>query len=1125
MTDAREQLLERLCTGFNRTGAAQDIAAALAHGSDASLNIPSFIRAEYLAADFLQTPASTFVVTPTHAEADRLVERLRAWLGPDRVLLADAGTDLPWTLLGPDADEVAARARVLHALADALPVIVVADVTAAMRKVPSKDKAWFRPLEFAVGTETIPLQNVAAQLVGRGYRRQNTANEPGAFALHGDVLSIYPPWPDRPVRVDYFDDEIEALRTFIPGSGQVAAALDRVSLYPIAEPNGACVPLAGYVSASARVVVSEPKALFDCATKHDQKLRDSAQANNWKQPLDAYFVKPAQLDFGGTARLTLRTLAGSTPGTAALRARRPNPAATDDALLISIRELLKKQLVVTLALPDRRHRERVGDLLVFAGITIGEAPGAVRICDLDLPGGGFVAESAGLAVLTTAEIYPRAVRNAARSASAPAGTGTVGDVLPPGVENPQAAGAAIDPTKLRFSFEPGDYVVHAAYGIALFRHIERREVEGVTRDYLVLQYAEGDVLYTPVEQIDKVSKYVGADGSAPRVTRLGTKSWARATAKAREAARRLAFDLTKLYSRRSHIRGFAFGPDTEAQARMEAGFAYTPTRDQLAAIADVKADMQSARPMDRLIIGDVGYGKTEVAIRAAFKAACDGKQTLVLCPTTILAQQHFSQFSERFAPFGVTVEVLSRFRTPAQSRAALEAFKSGELAVLVGTHRLLSADVEPHDLGLLVIDEEQRFGVEHKEQLKNMREQIDVLALSATPIPRTLQMSLSGVRDLSVIDTPPEGRHAVSVHVGAYQQDLVQTAIRNELARHGQVYYVSNRVRTIDDAVQRVHAAVPEARVAFVHGQMSEHQLEEVMEAFAACEVDVLVATTIVESGLDNPHTNTLIIEDSQRLGLAQLYQLKGRVGRSHRRAYAYFLYPPTEPLTPEAVERLSAIAEHDELGAGIKIAMRDLEIRGAGSIIGAAQSGQLAGVGFDLFAGMLQTAIEEAHGVEHSAVPDIRVDIRQPAYLPEEYIPDLYERVLWYRRIAAAPNTDALAVQLQECTRTYGAPPAVALTVFLLAEIRLLAAQLHITAVECKAPPATASQSAAQTAQHLDLKFTKVSTGMAAGFREMGVYYLPAKRLVSKRLECGENVAVEARDFLRAIVFDDARD
>uniref|UniRef100_UPI0020A69DE0 transcription-repair coupling factor n=1 Tax=Adlercreutzia sp. ZJ473 TaxID=2722822 RepID=UPI0020A69DE0 len=582
----------------------------------------------------------------------------------------------------------------------------------------------------------------------------------------------------------------------------------------------------------------------------------------------------------------------------------------------------------------------------------------------------------------------------------------------------------VDITEVTFPYKPGDYVVHAAHGVAFFRELVRREIDGTARDYLLLEYAQGDKLFVPVEQLDRVTRYVGPEGASPRLTRLNTSDWSRALAKARKATKKLAFDLVDVYARRAATQGFRFAVDTPWQREMEEAFPYQETPDQLAAIADVKADMASARPMDRLICGDVGFGKTEVALRAAFAATQNNKQVMVLCPTTILAQQHFANFRDRFEPFGVRVEVLSRFRTPEQQAAALAGFAEGEVSVLVGTHRLLSRDVNPHDLGLVVIDEEQRFGVGHKEQMKNLRETIDVLTLSATPIPRTMQMSLSGVRDMSLILTPPDERRPVKVHVGEWDPDVVSAAIRLELARGGQVYYVSNRVRSIDDAVARVRAAAEEARVGVAHGQMSREELEGVMEEFAAGELDVLVATTIIESGIDNPHTNTLIIEDSQRLGLAQMYQLKGRVGRSSTQAYAYFMFPDNVPLTEEAMARLTAIDEHTDLGSGMRIAMRDLEIRGAGSLLGAEQHGNMSAVGFDLFAQMLSQAVAAtregdlgaADGLP-PALSDITVNVPGHTYLPEEYVPDADERVLWYRRIASAAtvaDVDALRADLE---------------------------------------------------------------------------------------------------------------
>ena len=608
----------------------------------------------------------------------------------------------------------------------------------------------------------------------------------------------------------------------------------------------------------------------------------------------------------------------------------------------------------------------------------------------------------------------------------------------------------VDVTEVTFPFKPGDYVVHATHGIALFAEIVRQEVDGRERDYFLLEYAGGDKLFVPLEQVDRITRYIGPDGDNPRLTRLNTADWTRATNKARKSAKKLAFDLVDLYTRRSSITGFAFGPDSATQVEMEESFPYDETRDQLDAIADIKADMEAPKPMDRLLCGDVGFGKTEVALRAAFKCIDSGRQVMVLCPTTILAQQHFETFFERFAPFGVEVDVLSRFRTPAQQRRALAAFAEGRVDVLVGTHRLLSSDVNPHELGLVIIDEEQRFGVQHKEQLKNLREQIDVLTLSATPIPRTMQMAMSGVRDMSLITTPPTGRRPVAVHVGEYDPDVVSAAIRLEMERGGQVYYVSNRVKTIDDAMERVREAAPEARVGVAHGKMSPREVEDVMLQFATKKIDVLIATTIVESGIDNASANTLIIEDSQRLGLAQLYQLKGRVGRSSTQAYAYFMFPGELPLTEEATARLMALSEFQDLGSGMRIAMRDLEIRGAGSLVGAEQHGNLSSVGFDLFTQMLGQAVAEARGDDDGAVEQAGIAINLPAdfYLDEEYVPAVDQRVLVYRRVAAAEDLEAVDRAQEECEEAHGMLPEAALNLFDRARIRIRGERMGLESV-----------------------------------------------------------------------------
>ena len=820
------------------------------------------------------------------------------------------------------------------------------------------------------------------------------------------------------------------------------------------------------------VVLAEPRALFDdCARTFDEV---SVAANASHISVDGLFTSPRDMDFGRQQRLTLASLlrAGAGTTTAELQVRQPGIAGASSKLLGSVRQMTRDRMAVLFAVPDRGAREALELTFNDEQIAFTESLGTAPENRAPVVVGGATGAAAGKKDDALSKTDRAAADAIAAAKPAPLERGMVTFIdapVPAGVVIPGAGLAVlsvsdltarmaksrrrvrrVDPTSVTFPFKPGDYVVHATHGIALFADIVRQEVGGRERDYFLLEYADGDKLYVPLEQVDRITRYIGPDGSAPRLTRLNTADWSRATGKARRSAKKLAFDLVDLYTRRSTVAGYAFAPDTPAQADMEASFPYDVTPDQATAIADIKADMEAPRPMDRLLCGDVGFGKTEVALRAAFKCCQDGKQVMVLCPTTILAQQHYETFFSRFAPFSLDVRVLSRFVTPAQQRRALKGFAEGDVDVLIGTHRLLSADVNPHDLGLVVIDEEQRFGVQHKEQLKNMREQVDVLTLSATPIPRTMQMAMSGVRDMSLILTPPPGRLPVKVTVGEYDPDVVSAAIRAELARKGQVYYVSNRVHTIGDAVDRVAAAAPEARIGVAHGKMTSAQVEDVMMQFEAHDIDVLVATTIIESGIDNPHTNTLIIEDSQRLGLAQLYQLKGRVGRGRVQAYAYFMFPPELPLTPEATDRLTAINEYQDLGSGMKIAMRDLEIRGAGSLMGGEQHGNLSSVGFDLFTQMLGQAVAEARGEAGEDLAQAEVTINLPAdfYLAEEYLPDVDRRVLAYRKLAGATELADIDTLQHETEDRYGALPLAGRNLFDRARIRVRAARLGVTSV-----------------------------------------------------------------------------
>lgn len=1062
---------------------------ALERGDDVTLACAGLIRPALTAIVAAVRTKPVLVVLSGADAAERFSRQLGAYLEHERVLLFPERTDLPWDRSAASLEIAGARARAMHALDRSRPVVVVASGRSLLRVLPPQGSHVFEPIELGVGV-SLDLTETAQRLVRMGYERVDTVEERGQFSVRGGTLDIFGSEAVAPVRAEFFGDEIETLRRFLPSTQQSIGESDAIEIYPCREVapgtraaqsvrrafgdkartdpelardvelieqgitfNGIeqYLPLfyrqtasvLDYVSPGALIVVAEPRAVFDDLTRAREDVEQRAQAASQAAAhahmdarprpgafsLDGLYLTPGEVDLGGRQRLTFLSLlraAGATDGEVV--ARRPEVGGGEEAFSAGIRSLVGTGYRVVAAVRDRQGRDRLSQALVGAGMTIASLErgatdlpaGLVSLAIADVPA-GYVLPSAHLAVISIDDIFPRAAERRRQAA---------------------------DPTKLTFAFAPGDYVVHEVHGIGLLREIVRRDVLGAERDYLLLEYAKGDRLYVPVEQLDRVTRYVGPEGTAPRVTRLNTADWSKATSKARKAAKTLAFDLVDLYARRSAVAGFAFAPDTPWQNEMEAAFPFEETPDQLAAIADVKADMESDHPMDRLVCGDVGYGKTEVAIRAAFKATQSGKQVMVLCPTTILAQQHYTTFTERYSAYPVRVEVLSRFRSKTEQALALEGFAAGTVDVLIGTHRLLSHDVVPKDLGLVVVDEEQRFGVEHKEHLKNLREQVDVLTLTATPIPRTLQMSLSGVRDFSVIDTPPANRFPVHVHVGEYDPDVVSGAIRRELERKGQIYYISNRVQGIERVVERVRAAVPEARVGVAHGQMSETQLERVMESFVAGEIDVLVATTIVESGIDNPHTNTLIIDDSHRLGLAQLYQLKGRVGRSHLKAYAYFLFPKNQSLTEQAYERLAAIQDNAELGSGIKVAMRDLEIRGAGSLLGAAQSGNVSAVGFDLYAQMLREAVSEIRGEPIPAHPEVRVDLPVPAYLPEEYVPQVDERMLVYRRLAAAASPEAVEAAAADLVDRYGEPPLPAKDLIALARIRTFAAELGIASV-----------------------------------------------------------------------------
>ena len=1109
-------LIDMLSASLAKSGALDDAWAKLDSGQDATVGVASSARPFLVAARFAADPRATLVVAAGEEAADTFARTVGAFVGEERVLRLPDYEGNPFSLDAPPQPRLhGRRLEALWSLQQGKPAVVVASARALLRRIAPAKEEVARPLTLVAGSDLSeePQRGIACFedlehcLVSMGYENSGKLDGPGTFSVQGGAIDVFPGNLAYPVRLDFFGDELDEIRRFLPSTGQTISSLGQVDIFPVrefaqtdaallrakraisksAETNAAqrdllerleddshelpdlmaayllekTAAVGDYLSADALTVLIEPRSLVDDALHAYDEL--SKRCVGTSIPVSDLYMGPNELDFGANPRATyVSIMRVGVQLDSELVVKRVDVAGDPEKLFGRLRSLVEMGFTVVFSVPHFRARQEMKLSLVDLGIPINEVldvvgdaspklkRGQVNIVDVDIPL-GMIFPAAKMALVSLSDTQgAMATRKRSR----------------------------IDVTEITFPFKLGDYVVHAAHGVAFFRDIVRQDVGGSERDYLLLEYAEGDKLYVPVEQLDRVTRYVGPEGSSPRLTRLNTSDWSRAMAKARKATKQLAFDLVDVYTRRASTQGYRYREDTPWQHEMEESFPYQETPDQLAAIADIKADMQSPRPMDRLVCGDVGFGKTEVALRAAFKATQDNKQVMVLCPTTILAQQHYSTFKDRFEPFGVKVEVLSRFRTSAQQKQALADFSEGTVSVLVGTHRLLSRDVNPHDLGLVIIDEEQRFGVAHKEQLKNMRESIDVLTLSATPIPRTMQMGLSGVRDMSLILTPPDDRRPVEVHVGEWDPDVVSDAIRREMARGGQIYYVSNRVRSIDEAVKRVQAAAGEARVGVAHGKMTKEQLEDVMENFAAGELDVLVATTIIESGIDNPHTNTLIIEDSQRLGLAQMYQLKGRVGRSSTQAYAYFLFPDNIPLTEEAVARLTALGEHTDLGSGMRVAMRDLEIRGAGSLLGAEQSGNMSAVGFDLFAQMLSTAVNNAREGNSSAkeflppaLSDIVVNVPDHTYFPEEYLPDADERVLYYRKIASADTIDAVNDIYEELLAKHPEMPQASVNQFEKARLKAFANEHGIKLISVSAGKLTVEPFALTKSQASSLR------------------------------------------------------
>src|SRR4051812_47525246 len=986
-----------------------------------SLSLRPFIVAA-LADQDAKRPA--LIVVGDDRAARDLAADLRAWLAPRPVRYYPSRGVTYESHLTPPPHLVGLRVAALDALTDTpegseQPVVVVS-ATALSEKVPDPK---LRPHGFVLKVgDLLDLDETAQQLVAAGYQRVDQVEDRGQFAIRGGLLDVYPATEDRAVRVDLFDIEIEALRWFSTFTQRSLGETDCVEISPAAE----LAPEHRELAEIAATDVDRPDIAELLPVEHFHALLDLIPGrtqiivaaeedveptlrDHWEDVCTAFddqdardlYVNPKAINevLGERAEARLSSISSDQP--IEIRAQAADFAARNLREAESeLEKLVRSDYTTVVTWPQLGAAERAAYNLDRIKASLNGATRGLVFTEASLRD-GFVAPGLKLAAFPEHRLIHR------RKAST----------------RPTRKGRGL--LRSFTDLRTGDFIVHEDHGIARFAGFDTKTVAGVTRDYLNLEFQGDDKVFMPVDQLAKISRYLGADGGAPTLSKLGGTRWDKVKARARRAAQELAGELLNLYAERKRRRGHAFPEFSEELRDLEANFPYRETPDQRDAIESVIADMESERPMDRLICGDVGYGKTEVALRAAVKAASDGKQVLMLVPTTILAQQHLGTFRERLADLPFVVEGVSRLRKPAENKAVLKDFSEGRVDIVIGTHRLLSRDVRAKDLGLLVVDEEQRFGVKQKELLRQLKLKVDVLSLSATPIPRTLQMSLAGMRDISVIETPPEGRRPVRTYVGEYDEDLVKQAIEREIARQGQVFFLHNRVETIDEVAVRIQALVPNARVRVAHGQMEEGALEKVMMAFLRGDEDVLVCTSIVESGLDIPNANTLIVDRADRLGLAQLYQIRGRVGRSRERAYAYLLYPSSRSLTEEAQRRLSTLSDYTELGSGFKIALRDLEIRGAGNLLGDEQSGHVAALGFELYMAMLDEAVQELGGTSADDAPEpVRMDVPVDAYVPGDYVPYEAAKIEVHRRISGAREVAALILLREELEDRFGPVP-----------------------------------------------------------------------------------------------------
>ncbi|GAB3691798.1 transcription-repair coupling factor [Angustibacter aerolatus] len=1057
--------------------------------------------------------------------------------------------------------------------------VVVAPVRALLQPIVT-GLGDLEPVRLRTGDD-IALEDAAARLSAAAYTRTDLVERRGEFAVRGGILDVFPPTEQHPLRVEFWGDTVDEVRWFAvadqrslelaPGglwappcrellltddvrerARALANQLPGVSDLLLKVAEGIAVEgmesltpalvdsmqsLLDVLPEHAHVLVCDPERVraraHDLVATSQEFLAASwSSASAGSAPVDleavlgtASFRSIAEVREHAAAIGTPWWTVGSFGADAEVTARDETDTAT---LALGLREAESYRGDTEAAVADlsrwthegwkvvvvtegsglaKRVVEVMGEREVPArlveGVDAAPVGGTVLVGTGSL-GRGFVAPDLQLAVLTETDL-----------------TGQAGQGTKDMRRMPSRRRNVVDPLQLK----PGDHVVHEQHGVGRFVEMVQRTVQGATREYLVIEYASskrgqpGDRLFVPSDALDQVTKYVG--GEAPTLNKLGGSDWAKTKGRARKAVKEIAGELIRLYSARMASPGHAFAPDTPWQRELEDAFAYVETPDQLATIDEVKRDMERSVPMDRLICGDVGYGKTEIAVRAAFKAVQDGKQVAVLVPTTLLVNQHLQTFSERYANFPVTVKALSRFQSDKEAELVKAGVRDGSVDVVIGTHRLLGSEVRFKDLGLIIVDEEQRFGVEHKEQLKAMRTAVDVLAMSATPIPRTLEMAVTGIREMSTLMTPPEERHPVLTFVGGYDEQQIVAAVRRELLREGQVFFVHNRVASIDRVASRLRELVPEARIATAHGQMGEHQLEQVVLDFWEKRFDVLVCTTIVETGLDISNANTLILDRAEHFGLSQLHQLRGRVGRGRERAYAYFLFPPDKPLTETAIDRLETIAQNTDLGSGMAVAMKDLEIRGAGNLLGGEQSGHIAGVGFDLYIRMVGDAVADYRGDGAEPAAEMKVELPVDAHLPEAYVPGERLRLEAYKKLADADTDEAVDTVRAELVDRYGEPPVQVENLLEVARLRVLARRAGLTEIAVQGRTVRFAPVELRESQQLRLTRLYPGTTVRAAVRTIQVPAPTTARVGGRPLRDAE-VLGWARELVQAVLLDD---